>query len=187
MQRHPHGLGSAFMTPSSVTFREALSRFASGVVVVTAHTPEGPVGFTASAFSSVSLDPALVLVCVARKASAYAGIVSAHLFGVSILQEGQEWIAAQFARQNIDRFVGVSLCSSARVPLVEGAVAQLECARHALHGAGDHTVLFGEVLEAHAFGGRPLVHYARTFTELATPKAAFASLHDLASIDNEGA
>lgn len=175
------------MTPSSVTFREALSRFASGVVVVTAHTLEGPVGFTASAFCSVSLDPALVSVCVSRNASAYAGVVSAHLFGVSILQENQEWIAAQFARQNIDRFAGIPLCSSARVPLVEGAVVQLECARHALHGAGDHTVLFGEVLEARAFRGRPLVHYARTFTGLTTSKAGFASVQDLASADDEGA
>ncbi len=125
--------------------------------------------------------------CVGRKASAYAGIVSAHLFGVSILQESQEWIAAQFARQNIDRFANVPLCSSTRVPLVEGAVVQLECARHALHAAGDHTVLFGEVLEAHASRGRPLVHYARTFAGLALPKAGIASIHDLESVDGEGA
>jgi flavin reductase ActVB len=174
------------MTPSSAAFREALSRFASGVVVVTALTPEGPVGFTASAFASVSLDPPLVLVCVGRKASAYAGVVSAHLFGVSILQESQEWIAEQFARQGIDRFAGIPLRSSSRVPLVDGAVAQFECARHALHGAGDHTVLVGEVLEAHALRGRPLVHYARTFTGVATPKVGFAKAHGVAGVDNEG-
>src|SRR5271165_1491959 len=69
------------MSDKVAAFRDALSRFASGVVVVTTKAPEGPVGFTASAFSSVSLDPPLVLVCVGKNASAYAELLSAPLFG----------------------------------------------------------------------------------------------------------
>ena len=147
--------------PLKSAFREALSRFASGVVIVAAYTPEGPVGFTASAFSSVSLDPPLVLVCVGKSASAYAGTIAARHFGVSVLHERQGWIAEQFARSGIDRFAGVPLATSPRVPWIARALAQLECVPAALHDAGDHSILVGQVTEAHATAGQPLVHYAR--------------------------
>jgi flavin reductase (DIM6/NTAB) family NADH-FMN oxidoreductase RutF len=148
---------------SSASFREALARFASGVVVVTGHAPEGPVGFTVSAFSSVSLEPPLVLFCVGKTASAYDGILAAPQFGISVLEAGQAEIAAQFARHGVDRFAGVALRAGAGVPLIEGAVAQLECRRHALHDAGDHTIVVGEVLRSHSAPGEPLVHHARRF------------------------
>jgi flavin reductase ActVB len=151
------------MGESSAAFREALSHFATGVIVVTAHTPEGPVGFTASAFSSVSLEPALVLVCVGKRASSHAAIVSAPVFGISVLEARQQWIATQFARQGVDRFDSVPLRASARVPLVEGAIAQIECGRHASYDAGDHTILVGEVFESLTATGRPLVYYGRSF------------------------
>lgn len=146
-----------------VSFREALSRFASGVVVVTAHTPTGPVGFTASAFASASLEPPLILVCVGKKGSSYAGIVGAPHFGVSVLQAKQEWVADQFARQGVERFAGVPLRATASAPIVEGALADLVCTHHAAYDAGDHTILVGKVTESRAGAGRPLVHYARTF------------------------
>lgn len=148
---------------SSSAFREALARFASGVVIVTGQSPSGPVGFTVSAFSSVSLDPPLVLFCVAKTASAYAAIMAAPLFGISILEEGQAGIATQFARQGVDRFAGVALKAGTRVPLIEGALAQLECRPHVLHDAGDHTIVIGEVLEAAWASGEPLLHHARRF------------------------
>jgi flavin reductase (DIM6/NTAB) family NADH-FMN oxidoreductase RutF len=144
-------------------FREALSRFASGVVVVTCPSADGPAGFTVSAFSSVSLDPPLVLVCVAKTASAYAAFTAASTFGISVLESKQGWIATQFARQGIDRFAGVALRPGSSVPLIDGALAQLECERHALHDAGDHTIVIGNVVAAHHASGEPLVHYARTF------------------------
>jgi flavin reductase ActVB len=168
------------MSESISSFRDALSRFASGVVVVTAHAPEGPIGFTASAFSSVSLEPALVMVCVGKKASTYAGIVGAPLFGVSVLQARHEWIAEQFARSGVDRFAGVPLSPEASVPIVQGALAQLECSRYARHDAGDHTILVGKVLDARTASGRPLVHFARTFggfsTEPSPPRSGAAGL-----------
>ena len=151
------------MSLPSTAFREALSHFASGVVIVATHTPAGPVGFTASAFTSVSLDPPLILICLGKKSSAYAGIVAAETFGVSILHERQRWIAEQFARHGAARFAGVSLRGDARAPLVDGAIAQLECGRHALHDAGDHSIVVGEVQEAFLHPGRPLVHCSRVF------------------------
>jgi flavin reductase ActVB len=151
---------------SSATFREALARFASGVTIVTAEAPAGPVGFTASAFTSVSLAPPLVLVCIAKTASAHDAVVCADHFGVSILTERQAWIAEQFARSGIDRFRDVPLRDSSatgRVPLVAGALVQLECVRETTHEAGDHTILLGRVLAGRVEDGRPLVHFARRF------------------------
>jgi flavin reductase ActVB len=149
---------------TSGTFREALARFASGVTVVTAPGPRAPAGFTATGFTSVSLEPPLVLVCVGKKASAHDVVVEAERFGVSILAEEQRWIAEQFARSGVDRFRGVPL-RGASVPLIDGALAGLECARRTWLDAGDHTVLIGEVLDASiARGdGRPLVHWQRHF------------------------
>jgi flavin reductase (DIM6/NTAB) family NADH-FMN oxidoreductase RutF len=148
---------------SQTSFREALARFASGVVIVTGHSPEGPVGFTVSAFSSVSLEPPMVLFCVGKTASAYAGILAAPLFGISVLEEKQADVAQRFARHGVDRFEGVSLRAGTSVPLLEGALAQLECRPHIVHDAGDHTIVVGEVLEAHWSPGAPLLHYERRF------------------------
>lgn len=147
---------------SSHQFREALAHFASGVTVVAARTSEGLVGFTATGFTSASLTPPLVLVCVGKGASAHDGIVGAERFGVSVLSDGQEWIAEQFARSGIDRFRGVSLLPSG-APLVEGALVQLECRRYARHDAGDHTIVLGEALDGFVGVGRPLLHFARRF------------------------
>jgi len=147
--------------PSSA-FRDALARFASGVTVVAAATDSGPVGFTATGFTSVSLSPPLVLVCIGRRASAHDAVVGAERFGVSVLSECQSWIAEQFARPRIDRFRHVPRIRAA-VPLIDGASALLQCRRHALHEAGDHTILVGEVIEALVGAGPPLVHFARRY------------------------
>jgi flavin reductase (DIM6/NTAB) family NADH-FMN oxidoreductase RutF len=150
---------------STAAFREALAQFASGVTVVATRGRMGLVGFTATGFSSVSLDPPLILVSIGKDASAYDGIVAAETFGVSILDEGQAAVAKQFARSGVDRFAGVTLAADATsgTPLVEGAIAHLECRRYALHDAGDHTLVVGEVLAARVRPGRPLLHYARAF------------------------
>jgi flavin reductase (DIM6/NTAB) family NADH-FMN oxidoreductase RutF len=155
------------MSESNALFREALSRFGSGVVIAAAYVGERPVGFTASAFSSVSLEPPLVLFCLGKKASAYRDIIAAQAVGISVLAAGQRWIAEQFARHGIDRFDGVSLRRGASAPLVEGAIAQLECRRHAVHDAGDHAIFVAEVIDSRTTPGRPLLHYARGFGDFA--------------------
>jgi flavin reductase (DIM6/NTAB) family NADH-FMN oxidoreductase RutF len=147
---------------SSPLFREVLAQFASGITIVTARTPGGLVGFTATGFTSASLTPPLVLVCVGKGASAHDGIVGADRFGVNVLCDHQGWIAEQFARSGVDRFRGVDLCAGS-VPLIDRALAQLECRRYGRLDAGDHTILLGEVLEGVVAGGRPLVHFARRF------------------------
>jgi flavin reductase (DIM6/NTAB) family NADH-FMN oxidoreductase RutF len=145
---------------SSRLFREALGHFASGVTVVAARTASGLVGFTATGFSSVSLTPPLVLVCVGRHASVHEGIIGAEHFGVSVLSDRQGWIAEQFACSGIDRFHNVAL-RPGRVPAIDGALARLECRRHALFDAGDHTIVVGEVLAGSVAPGKPLVHFSR--------------------------
>jgi len=150
---------------SVAAFREALAHFASGVTVVAATGSSGPAGFTATGFTSVSIVPPLILVCVSRDASAHETIVRATHFGVSILEERQAWVARQFARRNVDRFAGVGLLRGAvgPVPLVEEALAHIECRAYARHEGGDHTIVVGEVLEASVRAGRPLLHFARRF------------------------
>jgi flavin reductase ActVB len=147
---------------SGPIFREALARFASGVTIVAARQGEQLAGLTATAFSSASLDPPLVLVCIARTASAYEAILGAEHVGISVLADDQGWIAKQFARSGVDKFEGVQLVPGRGAPLVRGALAHLECRRHARHEAGDHTIFLGEVVAASVGGGRPLVHYERT-------------------------
>jgi flavin reductase (DIM6/NTAB) family NADH-FMN oxidoreductase RutF len=159
-------------TISSDDFREALSRFASGVTVVTVEDREGPVGFTATGFTSVSLLPPLVLVCLAKDASVYEAIVGASSFGVSILDATQTSLARRFAQSDIDRFDSVALRYGevAHVPLIEGALAHLECRRHALQDVGDHTLVVGAVVAASAGTGWPLVHFARRFGGFVTER-----------------
>lgn len=150
---------------SSESFKDTLAQFASGVTIVTTHGAHGYVGFTATGFTSVSLSPPLVLVCIARKASAHDAVVGSDHFGVSVLDEHRPWIATQFARSNVDRFadVPVSLQEPTGVPLIEGAIAHLQCRKHVRHDAGDHSILVGEVLAASVTSGNPLLHFARRF------------------------
>jgi flavin reductase ActVB len=175
---------------SSESFKETLAQFATGVTIVTTHGPGGYVGFTATGFTSVSLSPPLVLVCVARTASAHDAVVGGVHFGVSVLDEHRSWIASQFARSNVDRFsdVPLSLPAPTGVPLIEGAIAHLQCRRHARHDAGDHTILVGEVVAASVASGRPLVHFARRFGHFVPqtsgrPDPAHAPSHDRAPGD----
>lgn len=150
---------------SVAEFRAALSHFASGVTIVAADGPAGLVGFTATGFTSLSLDPPLVLVCVSKTASAYEGVMAADRFGVSVLEARQQWVAEQFARSGVDRFrdVPVRVEAGVTVPLIEGALVHLECSRHERHDAGDHTILIGRVTAASTGVGRPLLHFARRF------------------------
>ncbi len=159
---------------SEASFRETLAHFASGVTIVTAEGAAGPVGFTATGFTSLSLAPPLILVCVSKTASAYGGVVGAERFGVSVLAERQRWIAEQFARTGVDRFrdVPVVVDSAATVPLIEGAIARLECHYHAQHDAGDHTILIGRVAYASTGTGQPLLHFRRRFGGFVEDEAA---------------
>lgn len=152
------------MTPGPITpdaFRDVLGRFATGVTVLTTRDADGrDCGMTVSAFAALSLDPPLVLACIARDATIAGAVAAASHFGVSVLAAHQEPLARRFADPNVDRFVGVPLSRGALgVALVNGALAHLECRVTARHQAGDHTIVIGEVLAASAEHGEPLVHF----------------------------
>jgi flavin reductase (DIM6/NTAB) family NADH-FMN oxidoreductase RutF len=149
-------------------FRAVLGRFASGITVITARDAEGrDAGMTVSAFSSLSLEPPLILVCVDRAASAGPVIEAASHFAVNILSDEQEALSRRFSQKGVDRFEGVGFARSPHGPaLLEGALATLECRVAARHPGGDHTILVGEVLDASMHEGHPLLYYRSGYRRL---------------------
>lgn len=144
-------------------FRRALAQFASGVTVVTTEGPEGPLGLTVTAFSSLSLDPPLVLVCIDRRSEAHAGFARG-AFAVSLLAEGQEAMSQRFASGGPAKFAEGGLeTGPSGLLLVPGALAHLECRVHATFPGGDHLIYVGLVERAAVFEGRPLLHHARGY------------------------
>lgn len=154
------------MDPS--TFRAALARFASGITVVTARDADGrDVGMTVSAFSSLSLNPPLILVCIDRGASVGPVFEACTAFAVNVLDEMQEPLSRRFAEKDVDRFEGIA-CSRGRLgsALLDGALAQLECSVHARYEGGDHTILVGAVESAAMRDGHPLMYYRGGYRRL---------------------
>lgn len=135
--------------------RDAFGSFMTGVTVVTTRDQTGaPVGFTANSFSSVSLDPPLLLVCPGKFLSSYEVFSGCRHFAVNILAEGQQDVSNTFAGFKGDRFAKVAHRNGVHdLPLIDGALAQFCCETHQVVPAGDHTVLIGRVVEfSHAAG-----------------------------------
>ncbi len=151
------------------TFRAALSRFASGVTVLTTRTPEGQdLGMTATAFSSLSLEPPLVLVCVDQAATMAAPLERATHLAVHILAESQEALSRRFASREADRFVGLTPTRGVGdVPLLEGTLARLQCRIATRHVTGDHTIVVCEVLAADVRDDAPLLYFRSRYARLA--------------------
>lgn len=150
------------------TYRAALARFASGVTIVTARDADGrDVGMTVSAFTSLSLDPPLVLLCIDRAASVAPVLEHCGHFAVNILAEVQAPLSRLFATHEVDRFEGVSFQRGrGGIPLLDGALAHLECRTHSRTPGGDHTILVGAV-EAIAHGdGLPLLYFRSDYGRL---------------------
>ena len=134
----------------SRTLRDALGCFATGVTVVTCLDGERhPVGLTANSFTSLSLDPPLLLVCVAKAAASLDALSNAPHFAVNVLQTGQEPESITFSTRTEDRFGRTRWALGEHgVPLLEGSLSVFECARSAVHDGGDHIILVGEVKRA---------------------------------------
>ncbi|MFM6852941.1 MAG: flavin reductase family protein, partial [Sphingopyxis sp.] len=132
------------------TFRDALGCFATGVTIVTAMDADGaPIGLTANSFTSVSLDPPLLLVCIARNAGSAAVLERAERFAVNVLQIGQQPTSNRFAGKGEDRFAATPWqIGEFGTPVLSGSLASFECARDAVHPGGDHFLLVGRVLKA---------------------------------------
>ena len=148
-----------------VRFRRACARFATGITVSTALAADGtPHGFTANSFTSVSMEPPLILICVDHRANVLRHFEQATHFGVNILAEDQEALSVRFAERGLDRFVGIDWHpGSTGVPLLAGALARFECATRQTLAAGDHTIILGEVLHAEWQEGAPLLYYASAY------------------------
>jgi flavin reductase (DIM6/NTAB) family NADH-FMN oxidoreductase RutF len=146
-------------------FRAALGRFASGVTVITVETPEDGVhGMTANAFCSVSLRPPLALVCIDHLAETYLRVRERGQFGVSVLKENQEALSEFFAdpERNPDAAYRLGIRyrkMNSGVPVLEEALASLDCRVVEAHIAGDHTIFVGEVREVALSEGSPLLYF----------------------------
>ena len=150
-------------------FREAMARFPTGVAIVTTHDEDGtPYGFTASSFCSVSLDPPLVLVCLARSARSCPVFARNRNFAISILQSTHVEFARRFASKIPDRFAAGGFIHTPRGSIVlEEALAVVECSVDSLHEAGDHVIMVGEVDQVSlAEQGKPAVYFDRGFRTL---------------------
>ncbi len=149
-------------------FRRVLGHFVSGVTLVTTCDEESrPTGLTASAFTSVSLDPPLVLVCVDHKAQSYPALRDAGRFAVNILRSDQEALSRRFASTRLDKFAGVPFTlSRLGLPLIEESLATIECVTVAAHPEGDHTIFVGRVERATVGSGQPLIYYRGQYDRL---------------------
>ena len=132
------------------TFRDALGCFATGVTIITAMDANGqPIGLTANSFTSVSLDPPMLLVCVANNAGSAAVLRDAERFAVNVLQIGQQPTSNRFAGKGEDRFANTPWeVGEFGTPVLTGSLSSFECARDAVHDGGDHFILVGRVLKA---------------------------------------
>jgi 3-hydroxy-9,10-secoandrosta-1,3,5(10)-triene-9,17-dione monooxygenase reductase component len=142
-------------------FRSVMGRFATGVTVVTASTPEGPVGMTANAVCSLSLDPLLLLVCFDNEARTLPVVREVGRFGVNVLRADQGDLARLFAskRPESEKFAGVPHTVHDGIPVIEGALAWVGCRLERVIPGGDHTIGIGAVEAAEAGQGEPLLWF----------------------------
>jgi 3-hydroxy-9,10-secoandrosta-1,3,5(10)-triene-9,17-dione monooxygenase reductase component len=141
------GRGSVGVTDQA-SLREVLGHFLTGVVVVTSTDDGDPIGMTAQSLTSLSLDPPLVLFCAQRRSATWARIWRTGWFAVNILAEDQSDLCETFALRRADKFAGVAYRRGRfGMPILEGALAHIECALEAVYPGGDHEIVVGRVHE----------------------------------------
>ena len=151
------------------TLRDAMGCFATGVTIVTALDAAGvPVGLTANSFTSVSLEPPLLLVCIANSSGTAPALREAGHFGVNVLQIGQQPASNRFATRGADRFANLPWApGQTGVPLLGSSLVSFECERESLHEAGDHFILVGRVVRAQFEPHRdPLLYFRGKYRRL---------------------
>jgi flavin reductase (DIM6/NTAB) family NADH-FMN oxidoreductase RutF len=151
------------------TLRDALGCFATGVTVVTCVGPGGaPAGLTVNSFTSVSLDPPLLLVCLAKSAASTSALIESTHFAVNVLQTRQQPASIRFSTRDEDRFGTTPwTCGEAGAPILAESLGVFECERHALHDGGDHHLLIGKVVKA-SFDASldPLLYFRGSYRRL---------------------
>ena len=141
--------------------RRVMGHFATGVTIITTVSKSGQLfGLTANAFTSVSLDPPLLLISVDKKAESYPCFEESKVFTVNILSDSQEALSRKFAVSGGNKFEGVAYHMGANgVPIILGTVGYIECRVYATYDGGDHSIYLGEILEAEASEGKPLMFF----------------------------
>lgn len=154
---------------TQLQLRAAFGQFGTGVTVVTAQTADGPIGMTANSFSSVSLDPALVLWCPAKSSSRYPHFAAATDFAIHLMGAEHEDIAMGFAK-SAHAFDGLDVTHNAHgVPLLGDCLARFECSTHQIHDAGDHAIVVGRVRSAAFREGDALIFCQGRFRRFDNP------------------
>ncbi len=143
----PPASETEILTPEGASFRSVLGHFATGITVITAMDDGEPVGIAANSFTSVSLDPPLVLFCAAKTSSTWPRIQRAGHFCVNVLDEHQEHISKLFATKGADRFGQIDWHVGERGPILHDVHAYLDCTIETEHDAGDHVIVVGRVHE----------------------------------------
>ena len=136
--------------------------------MITTRLPDGrPAGMTANSLASVSLEPPLLSACIDHTAELHDALIAARVFVVNILSVHQEALSRRFASKHLERFDGVGYQDSpGGQPILDGALAWIECATHATFPGGDHTILVGRVLHGGTSDVAPLVYYRGGYTGL---------------------
>lgn len=149
------------------TFRNIVGNFTTGVTVITTKDGNKPVGFTANSFTSLSLNPKLVLFCLDKKASSYQTFMEAEHFAINILASDQIDISKQFATSGIDRFQGIVYKEAVTgSPILKGVLAYIDCKLDKRVDGGDHTIFIGEVLAGDEdLSKQPLIFYQGKYLE----------------------
>lgn len=153
-------------------FKAAMASFAAGVTIITSVDARGTLhALTATAFSSVSLEPPLCLVCIDKRARTYRSLLVRGCFAVNILNAGQESLSVQFASSVVDKFAGVHWRPGqvTACPIIEGALAWMECRVVEVHSGGDHDIVLGRVVAVQVRDGSPLVYWRGSYSSLPPP------------------
>lgn len=151
-------------------FRRATGSFPSGVTVLTVRSPEGVGGMTVASFASVAMDPFLVAVMISDQSGFIPRIEKAGAFAVNILAEGQADVSIRFADDSREiitpSFLVPSKDGTTGSPLIEGALAHIECRLDAIHRGGDHGIVVGRVVNADSSDGKPLAYWRGSYRRL---------------------
>jgi len=141
--------------------RQVMGHFATGVTIITTFNKDGQMhGLTANAFTSVSLEPPLLLISVDKKAESYPAFEESKVFTVNILADEQESLSRKFAVSGGNKFEGVAYRKGGNgAAILDGTLAHIECTLYATYEGGDHTLYLGEIQEAEVREGKPLVFY----------------------------
>jgi flavin reductase (DIM6/NTAB) family NADH-FMN oxidoreductase RutF len=153
---------------SGEDFRRACGRFTTGVTIASVVDREGtPHGLTVNSFTSVSLDPPLVLVALAHSASVMEAFRDARFFAVNVLSAAQRALSERFARKGHDRFDGLDWhAGETGAPLLADTLAEIECAVRYRFTAGDHDLIVGEMVRTEVREGDPLLYFAGRYRKL---------------------